>query len=166
MGQFFSKDSQPKVEEGSVGEIVQLYNTRHHSTAGHKSLFAVSAMINEKLIPYAVLHIKAETPSLSRPLQKQKQNKKFSVKMNFFPVKLMCKINSFTGTIDKARRLYVGNIPFGISEEEMMNFFNHEMHRYVLALAAGNPILACKVDFSDQNPNPFRREYCAVLEFR
>lgn len=28
----------------------------------------------------------------------------------------------------QARRLYVGNIPFGCSEEEMMEFFNSQMH--------------------------------------
>merc|ERR1719402_1818799 len=42
----------------------------------------------------------------------------------------------------QARRLYVGNIPFGVSEEEMMDFFNQQMHLSGLAQAEGNPILA------------------------
>ena len=50
----------------------------------------------------------------------------------------------------QARRLYVGNIPFGISEEEMMDFFNQQMHLSGLAQAAGNPILACQVNL-DKN---------------
>jgi len=33
----------------------------------------------------------------------------------------------------QARRLYVGNIPFGVSEEEMMDFFNQQMHLSGLA---------------------------------
>jgi splicing factor U2AF subunit len=57
----------------------------------------------------------------------------------------------------QARRLYVGNIPFGISEEEMMEFFNQQMHLSGLAQAAGNPILACQVNL-DKN--------FAFLEFR
>jgi splicing factor U2AF subunit len=57
----------------------------------------------------------------------------------------------------QARRLYVGNIPFGISEDEMMEFFNQQMHLSGLAQAAGNPILACQVNL-DKN--------FAFLEFR
>lgn len=45
----------------------------------------------------------------------------------------------------QARRLYVGNIPFGVTEEEMMEFFNQQMHLAGLAQAAGNPVLACQV---------------------
>jgi splicing factor U2AF subunit len=44
----------------------------------------------------------------------------------------------------------VGNIPFGISEDEMMEFFNQQMHLSGLAQAAGNPILACQVNL-DKN---------------
>ena len=29
----------------------------------------------------------------------------------------------------QARRLYVGNIPFGVSEEEMMDFFNQQVNK-------------------------------------
>ncbi|CAG0890736.1 unnamed protein product [Darwinula stevensoni] len=50
----------------------------------------------------------------------------------------------------QARRLYVGNIPFGVTEEEMMDFFNQQMHLTGLAQAAGNPILACQVNL-DKN---------------
>lgn len=57
----------------------------------------------------------------------------------------------------QARRLYIGNIPFGVSEEEMMNFFNQQMHMSGLAQADGNPILACQVNL-DKN--------YAFLEFR
>ena len=57
----------------------------------------------------------------------------------------------------QARRLYVGNIPFGLSEEEMMDYFNQQMHLSGLAQADGNPILACQVNL-DKN--------FAFLEFR
>merc|ERR1712088_933038 len=57
----------------------------------------------------------------------------------------------------QARRLYVGNIPFGVSEEEMMDFFNQQMHLSGLAQADRNPILACQVNL-DKN--------FAFLEFR
>lgn len=45
----------------------------------------------------------------------------------------------------QARRLYVGNMPFGVTEEEVMEFFNQQMHLAGLAQAAGNPVLACQV---------------------
>uniref|UniRef100_T1JHC7 U2 snRNP auxiliary factor large subunit n=1 Tax=Strigamia maritima TaxID=126957 RepID=T1JHC7_STRMM len=57
----------------------------------------------------------------------------------------------------QARRLYVGNIPFGVTEEEMMDFFNQQMHVAGLAQALGNPILACQINL-DKN--------FAFLEFR
>ena len=50
----------------------------------------------------------------------------------------------------QARRLYVGNIPFGCSEEEMMDFFNSRMHVCGFAQAAGNPVLACQINL-DKN---------------
>ena len=46
----------------------------------------------------------------------------------------------------QAYRLYVGNIPFGVSEEDIMDFFNQQMHLLGLAQAEGNPILACQVN--------------------
>ncbi|CAI6350957.1 unnamed protein product [Macrosiphum euphorbiae] len=57
----------------------------------------------------------------------------------------------------QARRLYVGNIPFGVTEDEMMEFFNQQMHLSGLAQAAGNPVLACQINL-DKN--------FAFLEFR
>lgn len=57
----------------------------------------------------------------------------------------------------QARRLYVGNIPFGVTEEEMMEFFNQQMHLSGLSQAAGNPVLACQINL-DKN--------FAFLEFR
>jgi splicing factor U2AF subunit len=55
----------------------------------------------------------------------------------------------------QARRLYVGNIPFGVSdvraaEEEMMDFFNQQMHLSGLSQAPGHPILACQINL-DKN---------------
>ena len=50
----------------------------------------------------------------------------------------------------QARRLYVGNIPFGCSEEEMVDFFNSRMHVCGFAQAAGNPVLACQINL-DKN---------------
>merc|ERR1719431_636498 len=44
----------------------------------------------------------------------------------------------------QARRLYVGNMPFGVTEDEVMEFFNQQMHLAGLAQAAGNPVLACQ----------------------
>ncbi|XP_013107175.2 splicing factor U2AF 50 kDa subunit [Stomoxys calcitrans] len=57
----------------------------------------------------------------------------------------------------QARRLYVGNIPFGVTEDEMMDFFNQQMHLVGLAQADGNPVLACQINL-DKN--------FAFLEFR
>ncbi|XP_064456615.1 splicing factor U2AF 50 kDa subunit-like isoform X1 [Ornithodoros turicata] len=57
----------------------------------------------------------------------------------------------------QARRLYVGNIPFGCSEEEMMDYFNAQMHACGFSQAPGNPVLACQINL-DKN--------FAFLEFR
>jgi splicing factor U2AF subunit len=46
----------------------------------------------------------------------------------------------------QARRIYVGNIPFGFNEQEMIDFFNQQMHLSGLAQAEGNPILACQIN--------------------
>jgi len=50
------------------------------------------------------------------------------------------------GVTRQARRVYVGNIPFGFNEQEMIDFFNQQMHLHGLAQAEGNPILACQVN--------------------
>lgn len=57
----------------------------------------------------------------------------------------------------QARRLYVGNIPFGVTEEEIMEYFNQQMHLVGLAQADGNPILACQINLEKN---------FAFLEFR
>jgi len=57
----------------------------------------------------------------------------------------------------QARRLYIGNIPFGVAEEEMISFFNQQMHISGLAQTTGNPVLACQINI-DKN--------FAFLEFR
>nr|KAF6408364.1 U2 small nuclear RNA auxiliary factor 2 [Molossus molossus] len=53
--------------------------------------------------------------------------------------------------------LYVGNIPFGITEEAMMDFFNAQMRLGGLTQAPGNPVLAVQIN-QDKN--------FAFLEFR
>jgi len=57
----------------------------------------------------------------------------------------------------QARRLYVGNIPFGVTEEMMMDFFNTQMKLAGLSQAEGNPVIACQVNL-DKN--------FAFLEYR
>eukprot|EP00112_Aurelia_sp_Birch-Aquarium-sp1_P000576 Seg1055.4 transcript_id=Seg1055.4/GoldUCD/mRNA.D3Y31 product="Splicing factor U2AF 65 kDa subunit" protein_id=Seg1055.4/GoldUCD/D3Y31 len=57
----------------------------------------------------------------------------------------------------QARRLYVGNIPFGITEELMVDFFNAKMIEAKLTTQPGNPVLACQINL-DKN--------FAFLEFR
>ncbi|XP_070969997.1 splicing factor U2AF 65 kDa subunit-like [Oncorhynchus clarkii lewisi] len=57
----------------------------------------------------------------------------------------------------QARRLYVGNIPFGITEEAVMDFFNAQMLLSGLTQAPGNPVLAVQIN-QDKN--------FAFLEFR
>lgn len=50
----------------------------------------------------------------------------------------------------QARRLYVGNIPFGVTEESMMDFFNHQMKITGLAQADGSPVIAVHINL-DKN---------------
>ncbi|KAI6658528.1 Splicing factor U2AF 50 kDa subunit-like [Oopsacas minuta] len=57
----------------------------------------------------------------------------------------------------QARRLYVGNIPFGITEDLMVQFINEKMHQTSLVLAAGNPVMSVQVNH-DKN--------FAFIEFR
>ena len=57
----------------------------------------------------------------------------------------------------QARRLYVGNIPFGMQEEMMTDFFNSQMRITALSQAEGNPVIACQVNL-DKN--------FAFVEFR
>jgi splicing factor U2AF subunit len=46
--------------------------------------------------------------------------------------------------------LISGNIPFGCSEEEMMDFFNSQMHACGFSQAPGSPVLACQINL-DKN---------------
>ncbi|XP_062264495.1 splicing factor U2AF 65 kDa subunit-like isoform X2 [Platichthys flesus] len=57
----------------------------------------------------------------------------------------------------QARRLYVGNIPFGVTEELMAEFFNAQMRLAGLSQAPSNPVLAVQIN-QDKN--------FAFLEFR
>ncbi|WAQ96896.1 U2AF2-like protein [Mya arenaria] len=57
----------------------------------------------------------------------------------------------------QARRLYVGNIPFGVTEGAMMDFFNDQMKMSGLAQAEGNPVIAVQINL-DKN--------FAFVEFR
>ena len=50
----------------------------------------------------------------------------------------------------QARRLYVGNIPFGISEEAMCTFFNEQMVESKLCSAPGLPVLCVQINM-DKN---------------
>jgi splicing factor U2AF subunit len=57
----------------------------------------------------------------------------------------------------QARRLYIGNIPFGITEDLMINFFNDKMQESRLCSAPGYPVLAVQINM-DKN--------FAFVEFR
>lgn len=57
----------------------------------------------------------------------------------------------------QARRLYVGNIPFGCSDDDMIEFFQTNMNACNFLTQPGNPVLACQIN-SDKN--------FAFLEFR
>lgn len=46
----------------------------------------------------------------------------------------------------QARRLYVGNYPFGVSEQQLADFFNQQMHLNGLAQATGSPVLSCQIN--------------------
>lgn len=47
----------------------------------------------------------------------------------------------------QARRLFVGSIPFGITDHELLDFFNQQMQLNGLSLGDGNPVLASQVNF-------------------
>lgn len=57
----------------------------------------------------------------------------------------------------QARRLYVGNIPFGCTDEDMIEFFQTNMTACNFVTQPGNPVLACQINL-DKN--------FAFLEFR
>lgn len=57
----------------------------------------------------------------------------------------------------QARRLYVGNLPFGITDDLMIDFFNAKMRESNLTKQSGNPVLACQINLEKN---------FAFLEFR
>jgi len=57
----------------------------------------------------------------------------------------------------QARRLYVGNIPFGCTDDDMIEFFQTNMAACNFVTQPGNPVLACQINL-DKN--------FAFLEFR
>lgn len=57
----------------------------------------------------------------------------------------------------QARRLYVGNIPFGSTDDDMIEFFQTNMAACNFIQQPGNPVLACQINL-DKN--------FAFLEFR
>lgn len=57
----------------------------------------------------------------------------------------------------QARRLYCGNLPFGITEDLMIDFFNAKMRESDIAKQPGNPVLACQINLEKN---------FAFLEFR
>jgi len=57
----------------------------------------------------------------------------------------------------QARRLYCGNLPFGITEDLMVDFFNAKMRESDIAKQPGNPVLACQINLEKN---------FAFLEFR
>lgn len=57
----------------------------------------------------------------------------------------------------QARRLYVGNIPFGCSDNDMVEFFQSNMAALNYVTQPGNPVLACQINLEKN---------FAFLEFR
>lgn len=57
----------------------------------------------------------------------------------------------------QARRLYIGNMPFGITEQLMIDFFNAKMRESKLAKMGGDPVRACQINLEKN---------FAFLEFR
>ena len=51
-----------------------------------------------------------------------------------------------------ARRLYIGGVPFGATEDAMMEFFNQQMHMAGLATGPGNPVLAVQINLDKNRP--------------
>lgn len=46
----------------------------------------------------------------------------------------------------QARRLYVGNLPFGSREHEIIDFFNQQMRLSGLTQAEGDPVISCQIN--------------------
>ncbi|XP_060843817.1 splicing factor U2AF 50 kDa subunit-like [Rhopalosiphum padi] len=47
--------------------------------------------------------------------------------------------------VRQARRLFIGNIPFGVTEVEMIKYFNQQLYLSGIAESDSNPVLACKI---------------------
>lgn len=73
--------------------------------------------------------------------------------------------------IKSSHRLYIGNIPFGITEDLVITFFNEKMQESGLTSAPGYPVLAVQINM-DKNfafvevcldtPFPCLRSICTV----
>lgn len=57
----------------------------------------------------------------------------------------------------QARRLYIGNIPFGVTEQQVQEFFNNQLKGQGLAQAEGNPVIDVQTNLEKN---------FAFLEFR
>ena len=55
-----------------------------------------------------------------------------------------------SNVVMQSRRLYVGNIPFGVSEVAMMDFFNQQMELTGLSQSEGPPVIAVQINL-DKN---------------
>ena len=55
-----------------------------------------------------------------------------------------------SNVVMQSRRLYVGNIPFGVSENAMMDFFNQQMSLTGLSQSDGMPVIAVQINL-DKN---------------
>jgi splicing factor U2AF subunit len=55
-----------------------------------------------------------------------------------------------SNVVMQSRRLYVGNIPFGVSEVAMMDFFNAQMELTGLSQSEGLPVIAVQINL-DKN---------------
>lgn len=57
------------------------------------------------------------------------------------------KATSTSGIVTRqARRMYVGNLPFGTREQDVMDFFNHQMRKAGLTMAEGNPVISVQIN--------------------
>lgn len=61
------------------------------------------------------------------------------------------KATSSTGIVTRqARRIYVGNLPFGSRESDIVRFFNEQMRLAGLTSAEGDPVISCQIN-TDKN---------------
>lgn len=55
-------------------------------------------------------------------------------------------MNPATLAIKQAKRLYVGNIPFGITEKELVDFFNNKMIEYKFSQSPGDSVVGAQIE--------------------